>query len=118
MYSLVIRLGEKLLISLFLKRPSSLELGRSVLIMGARVIQLIGAILDPAEGSLVGNRFSRGHAGGGLRLADSMRRWSICRLLEPGAGWRAGGKDTGSSAKIWRSHRQQGSYAFLIVSGN
>ena len=65
MYSLVIRLGEKLLISLFLKRPSSLELGRSVLIMGARVIQLIGAILDPAEGSLVGNRFSRGHTGGG-----------------------------------------------------
>ena len=65
MYSLVIRLGEKLLISLFLSRPSSLELGRSVLIMGARVIQLIGAILDPAEGSLVGNRFSRGHTGGG-----------------------------------------------------
>ena len=63
MYSLVLRLGEKLLISLFLKRPSSLELGRSVLIMGARVIQLIGAILDPAEGSLVGNRFSRGHGG-------------------------------------------------------
>lgn len=32
----------------------------------------------PAEGSLVGNRFSRGHGG---RAADSsMRRCSICRL--------------------------------------
>ena len=32
----------------------------------------------PAEGSLVGNRFSRGH---GARLADSMRQWSICSSM-------------------------------------
>ena len=115
MYSLVIRLGEKLLLSLFLSRPSSLELGRSVLIMGARVIQLIGAILDPAEGSLVGNRFSRGHTGG---VETGRQHAPVVNLPTAGAGSWLESRGKGPSAKIWHSHRQQGSYAFLILSGN
>ena len=48
-----------------------------MLITGARVIQLIGAI--PARAvSLAANRFSRGH---GARLADSVRQWSICSSM-------------------------------------
>ena len=97
-----------------LSRPSGLELGRDVVISGARVIQLIGAILPRAVSLVIGLVGDMG--GGGRQHAPVVNLkdgpWS--RLFRD---WKSIGKDTGSSSgiQIWRSHRQSWCL-FWIVS--